>query len=105
MLSLTKKIIADVKNHLNNKGIKAVIKVASHFEERMAERFDSMVIEFDENELARFERTIEKAMEKLPANCKAEAYTHPAYGITIVAQKLGQNCLELVTCYKKEIIC
>ena len=87
------------------KNIKPVIKVARHFEERMVERFDSMVKEFDEQELTRFEGTVEKAMEKLPVSNVAQEYTHPAYGITIVAKKLGQNYLELVTCYKKESVC
>jgi hypothetical protein len=87
------------------KGIRPVIKVARHFEDRMIERFDSMVEEFDEQELARFERTVEKAMEKLPVSNRAQEYTHPAYGITIVAKKLGENYLELVTCYKKESVC
>jgi len=105
MLSTTKRILNDVRSHLMEKGIRPVIKVARHFEDRMIERFDSMVKEFDEQELARFERTVEKAMEKLPVSNRAQEYTHPAYGITIVAKKLGVNYLELVTCYKKESIC
>lgn len=105
MLNTTKKILNDVKNHLMGKNIKPVIKVARHFEERMVERFDRMVQEFDEQELARFERTVEKAIQKLPVSNIAQEYTHPTYGITIVAKKLGVNYLELVTCYKKEIAC
>ena len=105
MLNLTKKILSDVKTHLMEKNIKPVIKVARHFEDRMIERFDHMVKQFDEQELVRFERTVEKAMEKLPVSNVAQEYTHPAYGITIVAKKLGVNYLELVTCYKKELVC
>ena len=105
MLNTTRKILNDVKNHLMKKGIKPVIKVARHFEDRMIERFEHMVKEVDEQELARFERTVEKAMEKLPVSNSAQEYTHPAYGICIVAKKLGVNYLELVTCYKKEIMC
>lgn len=105
MLSTTKKIINDVKVHLMKKNIKPVLKVAHHFEERMIERFDGIVKDFDEQELTRFERTIEKAIEKLPVSNKAQEYTHPAYGISIVAKKLGVNYLELVTCYKKEVMC
>ena len=105
MLKLTNKILNDVKNHLIKKGIKPVIKVARHFEDRMSERFDHMVKEFDEQELSRFERTVEKAMEKLPGSNVAQEYRHPAYGIYIVAKKLGKNYLELVTCYKKESVC
>ena len=105
MLNTTKKLLKDVNEHLMAKRIRPVIKVACHFEDRMVERFDSMVKEFDEQELARFERTIEKAMEKLPVSPKAQEYVHPAYGIAIVAKKLGQNYLELVTCYKKDPVC
>ena len=105
MLKLTKKILNDVKNHLMEKNIRPVFKVARHFEDRMTERFDHMVKEFDEQELARFERTVEKAMEKLPVSNVAQEYTHPAYGICIVAKKLGVNYLELVTCYRKEVVC
>jgi len=105
MLTLTKKIVKDVAKHLSSKQIKPVIKVANHFEERMIERFDAMVRKFDEKELAKFERAIEKALEKLPVKNKAQTYVHPTFGIAIVAKKLGQNYLELVTCYKKEIIC
>jgi len=104
MLKLTNTILNDVKCHLIEKGIKPVIKVARHFEDRMVERFNSMVRDFDEQELTRFERTVEKAMEKLPVSNVAQKYTHPAYGITIVAKKLGVNYLELVTCYKKETV-
>lgn len=104
MLSITRKIIEDVNNHLLEKGIKPVFRVATHFEERLCERFDEIVRDFDEQELSKFERTIEKAVEKLPNTGKAETYTHPAFGITIVAKKLGTNCLELVTCYKKEVV-
>lgn len=105
MLNTTRKILNDVKAHLMEKNIKPVIKVARHFEDRMTERFDRMVKDFDKQELARFERTVEKAMEKLPVLDTAQKYTHPAYGITIVAKKLGKNYLELVTCYKKESVC
>ena len=105
MLATTKKILKDVKEHLLVKGIKPVIKVAHHFEERMDERFNNMVRDFDEQELSRFERTVEKAMEKLPVSNAPQEYTHPAYGICIVAKKLGMNYLELVTCYKKETAC
>ena len=105
MLNTTKKLLKDVNEHLMAKGIRPVIKVARHFEDRMIERFDSMVKEFDEQELARFERTVEKAMEKLPVSNRAQEYTHPVYGITIVAKKLGVNYLELVTCYKKDPVC
>lgn len=105
MLRLTKKIIKDVTTHLLSKQIRPVIKVANHFEQRMVERFDSMVKEFDEQELAKFERAIEKALEKLPVKNKTQEYVHPAFGIAIVAKKLGQNYLELVTCYRKEITC
>lgn len=105
MLNATKKILDDVKTHLMQKNIKPIIKVANHFEDRMVERFDKMVKEFDKQELSRFERTVEKAIEKLPVSNVAQEYTHPTYGICIVAKKLGMNYLELVTCYKKEGAC
>ena len=105
MLNTTKKMLKDVNEHLLAKGIRPVIKVAHHFEDRMVERFDRMVKEFDEQELSRFERTVEKAIEKLPVSNVAQEYTHPTYGICIVAKKLGMNYLELVTCYKKESTC
>ncbi len=105
MLTATKRLLKDVNAHLLAKGIRPVIKVARHFEDRMVERFERMVRDFDEQELARFERTVEKAMEKLPISNVAQEYVHPAYGICIVAKKLGVNYLELVTCYKKEAAC
>ncbi|WP_152184444.1 hypothetical protein [Sulfurimonas indica] len=105
MLNATKKILNDVKAHLIEKNIRPVIKISRHFEDRLVERFNAMVESFDEQELTRFERTVEKAMEKLPVSNVAQEYVHPAYGICIVAKKLGVNYLELVTCYKKEPTC
>jgi len=103
MLQATRKILGDVRNNLLKKGINPVIKVARHFEERLIERFDSSIKDFDKQELKKIERAIEKALEKLEVSHKAQKYVHPAYGIVVVAKKLGTNYLELVTCYKKEV--
>lgn len=65
-----------------------------HFQERLLQRFQ-------DEDLPRLERTIEKAF--LQAECGSKIrYTHPAYGITVVGQKLGINGFELVTCWQRE---
>lgn len=64
----------------------------AHFQERLIERFQ-------DEDLPRLERTIEKAF--LAAECGSTVrYTHPAYNITVVGEKMGLNGFELVTCYK-----
>ena len=65
-----------------------------HFQERLLQRFQ-------DEDLPRLERTIEKAF--LQAECGSKIrYTHPAYGITVVGQKIGLNGFELVTCWQRE---
>lgn len=72
--------------------IKVKMIATKHFEERVLQRFlDS---DFD-----RLERAIEKAF--LAAKPGEEIrYTHPAYDMTVVGQKMGLNGFELITCWK-----
>ncbi len=82
------------------KNLKDKIKInpnfiaTQHFQERLLQRFQ-------DEDLPRLERAIEKAF--LQAECGSKIrYTHPAYGITVVGQKLGLNGFELVTCWQRE---
>jgi len=66
----------------------------AHFQERLIQRFQ-------DEDLPHLERTIEKAF--LLAECGSKIrYTHPAYGCTVVGQKIGLNGFELVTCWQNQ---
>ena len=94
MLMKIKNIIS-----LATTNLKAKIKTnprfitTQHFQERLIERFT-------DEDLPRLERAIEKAFLKAECGSKIR-YTHPAYGITVVGQKMGLNGFELVTCWQK----
>lgn len=95
MLNKIKDILTTATNNLKTK-IKTNPRfmATQHFQERLLQRFQ-------DEDLPRLERTIEKAF--LQAECGSKIrYTHPAYGITVVGQKLGLNGFELVTCWQRE---
>ncbi|SMP86019.1 hypothetical protein SAMN06313486_10179 [Epsilonproteobacteria bacterium SCGC AD-308-P11] len=95
MLNSIKEILIIATKNLQQK-IKTHPKfiATAHFQERLIQRFQ-------DEDLPRLERTIEKAF--LQAECGSKIrYTHPAYGITVVGEKMGLNGFELVTCWQKE---
>lgn len=95
MLSKTKSILTEATNNLKLKIKQNPRLIATaHFQERLIERFA-------DEDLPRLERAIEKAF--LQAECGSKIrYTHPAYGVTVVGQKIGLNGFELVTCWQKD---
>ncbi len=72
--------------------LSTIKRLTTHFNERMIQRFS-------QEDLPLLEKTIEKAIAKAMPGEKFK-YTHPAYGITVVIQKLGLNGGELITCWK-----
>jgi len=95
MITQIKKIIEHAKKHLISKlNIRVMFITTKHFQERLIQRFQ-------EEDLPRLERTIEKAFEKAEIGSKIR-YTHPAYGFTVVGKKIGLNGFELVTCWIKD---
>ena len=91
-----KKIVNGASAHLQLKQkMRFIINASLHFQERFIERFE-------EEDLPRLERTIEKAIVQIVVLGKPTRYTHPAYGITVVIIKQGLNYAELVTCWKSE---
>lgn len=96
MLKEIKTLVSDASAHLQLKNkMRFIINASLHFQERFIERFE-------EEDLPRLERTVEKAIEKIVTLGKPTRYTHPAYGITVVITKQGLNCAELVTCWINE---
>lgn len=96
MLSAIKKIVNEASAHLQLKNkMRYIINASLHFQDRFLQRFE-------DEDLPRLERTVEKAIEAIAVIGKPTRYTHPAYGITVVITKQGLNCAELVTCWKKE---
>lgn len=95
MLNKIKDILTTATNNLKTK-IKTNPRfmATQHFQERLLQRFQ-------DEDLPRLERTIEKAFLQAESGSKIR-YTHPAYGITVVGQKLGLNGFELVTCWQRE---
>lgn len=95
MLNKIKDILAIATKNLKEKiKLNPSFIATQHFQERLLQRFQ-------DEDLPRLERTIEKAF--LQAECGSKIrYTHPAYGITVVGQKLGINGFELVTCWQRE---
>lgn len=95
MLNKIKDILSIATKNLKEKiKLNPNFIATQHFQERLLQRFQ-------DEDLPRLERTIEKAF--LQAECGSKIrYTHPAYGITVVGQKLGMNGFELVTCWQKE---
>lgn len=79
-------------NLIKKLGVKAVINVTKHFNERLIFRFKN-------EDLTPLEKTIEKAIEKAPVG--QFRYTHPYYNITVVINKIGMNGAELVSCWKQ----
>jgi aspartokinase len=77
------------KIHINPKFI-----ATEHFQKRVLQRFQN-------EDLPKLERAIEKAFEKAKCGSKIR-YTHPFYGCTVVGQKMGINGFELVTCWLKD---
>jgi len=93
MLNTIKEILIVATSNLKTK-IKTNPRFINtvHFQERVMERFVK-------EDYPHLERTIEKAF--LNAECGSKIrYTHPAYEITVVGQKMGLNGFELVTCWK-----
>lgn len=96
MLKVIKTLVNDASAHLQIKQkMRFIINASLHFQERFVERFE-------EEDLPRLERTVEKAIEKIAILGRPQRYTHPAYGITVVITKQGLNCAELVTCWKND---
>lgn len=96
MLNIVKKVVVNSTENIFKKfKIRAIVKNTTHFQERLIERFNK-------EDIPQLERAIEKAFEKATPNNKTFRYTHPAYDVTVVVKKLGTNCLELVTCWKKQ---
>lgn len=95
MLNKIKDILTIATKNLREKiKLSPSFIATQHFQERLLQRFQ-------DEDLPRLERTIEKAF--LQAECGSKIrYTHPAYGITVVGQKLGMNGFELVTCWQRE---
>ena len=95
MLNKIKDILSTATKNLKEKiKLNPNFIATQHFQERLLQRFQ-------DEDLPRLERAIEKAF--LQAECGSKIrYTHPAYGITVVGQKIGLNGFELVTCWQKE---
>lgn len=95
-------MLSKIKNMLQlaTTNIKQKIKLnpnfitTQHFQERLIERFE-------DEDLPRLERAIEKAFMKASNGSKIR-YTHPAYNVTVVGQKMGLNGFELITCWQKD---
>lgn len=95
MLSTLKNLLSIASSNLYSK-IKTHPRfiATQHFQERLLQRFQ-------DEDLPHLERAIEKAF--LQAECGSKIrYTHPAYGITVVGQKMGLNGFELITCWQRE---
>lgn len=96
MLNIIKKMVDEAAAHLQIKNkMRYFLKVTGHFQDRFVGRFE-------DKDLPRLERTIEKAIETITVFGRPTRYTHPAYGITVVITKHGLNQAELVTCWQKE---
>ena len=87
------KIISVAKQNIKARlNMNIALIATEHFQIRLIERFQ-------EEDLPRLERAVEKAFEKATAGSKI-TYTHPAYDITVVGKKIGINGMELITCWQ-----
>ena len=95
MLKAIKEIFTTATNNLKTKiKMNPRFIATAHFQERLIQRFQ-------EEDLPHLERTIEKAFLIAESGSKIR-YTHPAYDVTVVGQKIGLNGFELVTCWQGE---